>query len=91
MRSVVFYLLHHNPCCGTFVFPCLPFPPPATLFPFPFACCAGSLSFVNICHSSSIPTRCTGSMLYCKLYRFLRWIGGTNCPESRHRNTLGEK
>jgi hypothetical protein len=35
--------------------------------------------------------RWAGSMLYCKLYRFLRWMGGTNWPDARLKKTLGEK
>lgn len=41
-------------------------------------------------HSSRTLTRFAGSMLYCRLYKLLRCMGGMNCPETRASNTRGE-
>lgn len=42
-------------------------------------------------HISPMLARCAGSMLYCRLYRFFRLIGGTNLPVRRHRSTPGAR
>lgn len=42
-------------------------------------------------HISMIPDLLAGSMLYCRLYRFLRLIGGTNLPVSRQKSTRGDR
>jgi hypothetical protein len=60
---------------------------------WPFNTCDEGLSplSMSFLHSSPILARFAGNILYCKLYRFRRWIGGTNWPDTRHSMTLGEK
>lgn len=45
----------------------------------------------NAVHISRIVALFAGSMLYCRLYRFFLFIGGTNMPVSRQRSTLGDR
>ena len=86
------YRLHQYP-------PPDPALPPAVLLPCvpkaaplaPFAFSTSDLPSLNNRHSSPTPTRRAGSIEYCKLYKFLRWIGGTNCPLMRYRKTRGER
>jgi len=42
-------------------------------------------------HISITPALRAGSMLYCRLYRFFLFSGGTNLPVSRHKTTRGER
>ena len=51
----------------------------------------GSGSELTAVHMSMTPARRAGSMLYCRLYRFLRFSGGTNLPVRRHSSTRGER
>lgn len=54
-------------------------PPPVELFA------------VSRDQTSTMPTRWAGSMLYCRLYRLRRWMGGTNWPVARQRITRGDR
>jgi hypothetical protein len=59
---------------------------------YPFTTERGVSSFsVSRFHNSPMLTRFLGSILYCKLYKFRRWIGGTNRPDTKQSRTLGEK
>ena len=46
---------------------------------------------VSLVHTSITLARRAGSMLYCKLYKVFRWIGGTKRPVTRHKRTVGER
>ena len=51
----------------------------------------GGASELTASHISKMPALCDGSMLYCRLYKLFRLIGGTNLPVTRHSRTRGDK
>lgn len=65
----------------------LPFPLPPAIHLLP----GGGADPASTAHISQIPGLRAGSMLYCKLYRFLRSMGGTSRPVKRQRRTVGER